>query len=924
MRTVKKLFEDATGKDSRSTTSSTSTSAASSARSTTSAASTSTSTATTSTTTRRRRAATRRSTSSPATRSYGQGRARLRPLPPHRQRPRPRRPPAGLPAPGAGRRPACSKLLASASATSSRGSSARYFERRPELHVRQASCCSLLKLGLYLDPATPTSTRSHFPRRRAATRRSTRGCLATQLGPRADASREFLNAKSLAPSRRRRRRRPRPTEESSRRARAQPQQARRTSRPRATSRPQGEDQAVLAEPQARLPVLLPDAAHHGVPPTPHRPARLPIPTRPASAHQRLPARALQGRSGRVLRRPGHDLDGPADPRRPARPRMRDGRQAAPLLRRHELRLVAWRTKSAVYWVVQHAHAALNTNQMIAIAARSRGSSSSQLERRTASLGCRCMSSFSDRNRSGSSAPATSAWSPRPASPSSATTSGASTSTRTKIAGLERGRDPDLRAGPGGAGRRATASGCTSRPTSPTRSSTRGCCSSPSARRRPTRATPTSPPCTPSSTRCRASDRHALVMKSTVPVGTGAAIKRDLRRERQGGFRYVSCPEFLKEGSAVDGLPAARPRRRRRRRRLGRRRGRRALRAARTRRWCAPTSAPPRWSSWPPTRSWPRRSPSSTRSPTSARRPAPTSSRSPAGWASTTASARSSCRPGIGFGGSCFPKDVTALKQLAGNSGYHFQLLNAVIEVNELQKRRVIAQAAEAPRLAGRQGDRAARPGLQAEHRRHARGVLARARRAAAGRGRARARVRPGRRGRGAQADPRRRRSPTRRGGRRAAPTRSCSSPSGRSSRELDLGEAGRGDARRPARRRPQLPRPGARRAPPASPTRASAARRGAARAHAGAADAGADPGRRRGHAPAAADLDRPQAGRPARRPAVHRLHARVAARPRRRRRRHVLRLPGRRACATCSATARAYGVRLRYVEEPGRSAPAAR
>ncbi len=40
---------------------------------------------------------------------------------------------------------------------------------------------------------------------------------------------------------------------------------------------------------------------------------------------------------------------------------------------------------------------------------------------------------------------------------------------------------------------------------------------------------------------------------------------------------------------------------------------------------------------------------------------------------------------------CFPKDVTALKQLAGNSGYHFQLLNAVIEVNELQKRRVIAK-----------------------------------------------------------------------------------------------------------------------------------------------------------------------------------------------------------------------------------------
>jgi UDPglucose 6-dehydrogenase len=49
------------------------------------------------------------------------------------------------------------------------------------------------------------------------------------------------------------------------------------------------------------------------------------------------------------------------------------------------------------------------------------------------------------------------------------------------------------------------------------------------------------------------------------------------------------------------------------------------------------------------------------------------------------------RAGIGYGGSCFPKDSLALKQLASNSGYHFQLLNAVIEVNELQKRRVIAK-----------------------------------------------------------------------------------------------------------------------------------------------------------------------------------------------------------------------------------------
>ena len=47
------------------------------------------------------------------------------------------------------------------------------------------------------------------------------------------------------------------------------------------------------------------------------------------------------------------------------------------------------------------------------------------------------------------------------------------------------------------------------------------------------------------------------------------------------------------------------------------------------------------------------------------------------------------RAGVGYGGSCYPKDMSFLKLLAGNSGYHFQLVSAVIEVNELQKRRVV-------------------------------------------------------------------------------------------------------------------------------------------------------------------------------------------------------------------------------------------
>ena len=45
--------------------------------------------------------------------------------------------------------------------------------------------------------------------------------------------------------------------------------------------------------------------------------------------------------------------------------------------------------------------------------------------------------------------------------------------------------------------------------------------------------------------------------------------------------------------------------------------------------------------------------------------------------------------GIGYGGSCFPKDVNALNQIAGTSGYDFKLLKSVIEVNNKQKYLII-------------------------------------------------------------------------------------------------------------------------------------------------------------------------------------------------------------------------------------------
>lgn len=46
-------------------------------------------------------------------------------------------------------------------------------------------------------------------------------------------------------------------------------------------------------------------------------------------------------------------------------------------------------------------------------------------------------------------------------------------------------------------------------------------------------------------------------------------------------------------------------------------------------------------------------------------------------------------PGIGYGGSCFPKDVQALSKSANEVNYDFNLLNAVMQVNETQKTIII-------------------------------------------------------------------------------------------------------------------------------------------------------------------------------------------------------------------------------------------
>jgi UDPglucose 6-dehydrogenase len=181
--------------------------------------------------------------------------------------------------------------------------------------------------------------------------------------------------------------------------------------------------------------------------------------------------------------------------------------------------------------------------------------------------------------------------------------------------------------------------------------------------------------------------HVLVMKSTVPAGTGASIRRDLP-----GLAYVSCPEFLKEGSAVEDFlhpdrvvigaePADRDA------------------AEAVERLYAPLGGEMVHTDVSSAEMIKLASNAFLATKISfineianvCEEVGADVSEVARGMGLDERIGASFLRAGIGYGGSCFPKDVNALKMLAGNTGYHFQLLTAVIEVNELQKRRVIGK-----------------------------------------------------------------------------------------------------------------------------------------------------------------------------------------------------------------------------------------
>jgi UDPglucose 6-dehydrogenase len=184
-----------------------------------------------------------------------------------------------------------------------------------------------------------------------------------------------------------------------------------------------------------------------------------------------------------------------------------------------------------------------------------------------------------------------------------------------------------------------------------------------------------------------SSEHALVMKSTVPVGTGRSIQR-----RRPGTGYISNPEFLKEGTAVQDF--IRPDRVV----IGADEGSEEF-AERVEALYAPITDNILRADVASAEMIKLASNAFLATKISFINEIANVSEELGADVVTVAEGMGLddrigpkfLRAGIGWGGSCFPKDVQALKQLAGNSGYHFQLLTAVIDVNELQKRRTIGK-----------------------------------------------------------------------------------------------------------------------------------------------------------------------------------------------------------------------------------------
>lgn len=189
------------------------------------------------------------------------------------------------------------------------------------------------------------------------------------------------------------------------------------------------------------------------------------------------------------------------------------------------------------------------------------------------------------------------------------------------------------------------------------------------------------------------DYKVIVNKSTVPVGTGKEVEAVIKKHYSGEFDVVSCPEFLREGSAVEDFMKPD------RIVLGTRNDRAAkimldvfkrtkgeklvttVESAELIKYASNAFLATKISFINEIAHL-------------CERAGGDIEEVAYGLGLDERIGPKFLQAGIGWGGSCFPKDVRALDQIAGIHGYDFKLLKSVIEVNNHQRRHMVDKIGE--------------------------------------------------------------------------------------------------------------------------------------------------------------------------------------------------------------------------------------
>ncbi|MFH2097695.1 MAG: UDP-glucose/GDP-mannose dehydrogenase family protein [bacterium] len=183
----------------------------------------------------------------------------------------------------------------------------------------------------------------------------------------------------------------------------------------------------------------------------------------------------------------------------------------------------------------------------------------------------------------------------------------------------------------------------------------------------------------------------IVDKSTVPVGTGQKVKNIIGKYYRGKFDVASCPEFLREGSAIHDF-------------LNPYRVIIGVDNSRARKIMLDIFKPQKTEKLITNIESAEliKYASNTYLATKISFINEISSLCDLNGASVDEVARgmglderigpSFLKAGVGYGGSCFPKDVSALKYLADSYGYEFKILKAVMQVNNNQRTVAVKKA----------------------------------------------------------------------------------------------------------------------------------------------------------------------------------------------------------------------------------------